>query len=90
LVWNGLVPDFANKNVRDTFGTYHYNAFIKAGISGFKLDECDNSDITRGDLNWSFPELSRFPSGIDGEKMHQLFGVLYQKFHFKKCIESKI
>ncbi len=45
------------------------------GISGFKLDECDNSDYTGG---WSFPELSRFPSGVDGEQMHSLFGLRYQ------------
>lgn len=79
LVWNGLVPDFVNPEVRNIFGHYHTKTFVEEGISGFKLDECDNSDITRGDLNWSFPELSRFPSGIDGEQMHQLFGVLYQK-----------
>ena len=79
LVWNGLVPDFVNDSVRNIFGNYHHHNFIQEGISGFKLDECDNSNITRGDLNWSFPELSRFPSGVDGEQMHQLFGFLYQK-----------
>ncbi|MFT3903020.1 MAG: glycoside hydrolase family 31 protein [Niabella sp.] len=79
LVWNGLVPDFVSKEVRNIFGSYHSKTFIEEDISGFKLDECDNSDIGSGGLNWSFPELSRFPSGVDGEQMHQLFGVLYQK-----------
>ena len=79
LVWKGLVPDFADTAARNIFGGYHEQTFIKEGISGFKLDECDNSDITRGEVNWSFPEISRFPSGIDGEKMHQVFGLLYLK-----------
>jgi len=78
-VWKGLVPDFADSTSRSIFGKYHEKTFIHQGISGFKLDECDNSDITRGNENWSFPELSRFPSGMDGEQMHQMFGELYLK-----------
>lgn len=77
LVWGGLVPDLADAGTRQLFGAYHDSTFVSEGVSGFKLDECDNSDITRGDQNWSFPELARFPSGIDGEHMHQLFGILY-------------
>lgn len=79
LVWNGLVPDFADSSARNIFADYHNNTFVKAGISGFKMDECDNSNISFGSDTWSFPELSHFPSGIDGEQMHQLFGLLYQK-----------
>ncbi|MCC8410144.1 DUF5110 domain-containing protein [Mucilaginibacter sp. UR6-1] len=79
LVWNGLVPDFADKQATKLFADYHQNTFVKQGISGFKMDECDNSNITMGDATWSFPEHSRFPSGMDGEQMHQVFGVLYQK-----------
>ena len=78
-VWNGLVPDFADSITRGIFGNYHEQTFINQGISGFKLDECDNSDISRGNVNWSFPEISQFPSGIDGEQMHQMFGELYFK-----------
>jgi len=78
-VWKGLVPDFADSTTRNIFANYHDQTFIHQGISGFKLDECDNSDIARGNENWSFPELSRFPSGIDGEQMHQMFGELYLK-----------
>jgi alpha-D-xyloside xylohydrolase len=48
---------------------------VSAGISGFKLDECDNSDFTG---NWSWPEVAKFPSGADGEQMHCLFGLRYQ------------
>ncbi|HKE22719.1 MAG TPA: glycoside hydrolase family 31 protein [Bryobacteraceae bacterium] len=75
LVWDGLVPDFLSPEAVRIFGDYHEREQIGLGISGFKLDECDNSDFTGG---WSFPELSRFPSGADGEQMHCLFGRRYQ------------
>jgi alpha-D-xyloside xylohydrolase len=74
-VWGGLVPDFAGAPAREAFGAYHGEKFVDSGISGFKLDECDNSDYTGG---WSFPECSAFPSGIDGEQMHSVFGLRYQ------------
>lgn len=74
-VWGGLTPDFADPAARRVFGEYHGKTFVDAGVSGFKLDECDNSDYTGG---WSFPELSRFPSGLDGEQMHNVFGLRYQ------------
>jgi alpha-D-xyloside xylohydrolase len=83
LVWNGLVPDFADPSASKIFGDYHKETFIKQGISGFKMDECDNSDLTRGNATWSFPEHSRFPSGINGEQMHQVFGIVYQKAIYK-------
>jgi alpha-D-xyloside xylohydrolase len=75
-VWGGLVPDFAGKPAREAFGAYHARTFIDPGVSGFKLDECDNSDFTGG---WSFPECSAFPSGVDGEQMHSVFGLRYQR-----------
>jgi alpha-D-xyloside xylohydrolase len=74
-VWGGLVPDFAGAPARKIFGEYHGKELIDLGISGFKLDECDNSDYTGG---WSFPEFAHFPSGLDGEQMHQVFGLRYQ------------
>jgi alpha-D-xyloside xylohydrolase len=74
-VWGGLVPDFAGEQARQAFGAYHAKTFIDEGISGFKFDECDNSDYTGG---WSFPECSKFPSGVDGEQMHSVFGLRYQ------------
>ncbi|MGB7266743.1 MAG: TIM-barrel domain-containing protein [Terracidiphilus sp.] len=74
-VWQGLVPDFAGAQGRDAFGDFHGKTLVDAGVSGFKLDECDNSDYTGG---WSFPEFSAFPSGIDGELMHSVFGLRYQ------------
>ncbi len=74
-VWGGLVPDFAGEPAREAFSAYHGKTFLDLGISGFKLDECDNSDFTGG---WSFPECSRFPTGVDGEQMHSVFGLRYQ------------
>ena len=75
-VWRGIVPDFAMEQARDIFARHHKERFIDMGIDGFKLDECDSSDYTGG---WSFPNASRFPSGLDGEQMHALFGVMYQQ-----------
>ncbi|ASU35941.1 glycoside hydrolase family 31 protein [Mucilaginibacter xinganensis] len=83
LVWNGLVPDFADPAASKMFGDYHKETFIKQGIAGFKMDECDNSNLATGTSNWSFPEHSSFPSGIDGEQMHQVFGIVYQKAIYK-------
>ena len=73
-VWGGLAPDFIQKEARQAFGDFHDREHIALGVSGYKLDECDNSDFTG---SWSFPELSKFPSGADGEQMHSLFGQRY-------------
>ena len=78
-VWKGLVPDFVNPEARKIFGDYHDKTFVSKGITAFKLDECDAADYKDAASQWSFPEISQFPSGIDGEQMHQMFGVLYQK-----------
>lgn len=85
-VWGGLVPDFVDAGARAAFGNYHGEALIDIGVDGFKLDECDNSDYTGG---WSFPELSSFPSGADGEQMHSLFGLGYQKALWEPFIQRK-
>lgn len=72
-VWRGLVPDFLYKDCTEKFGSYHQK-YIDMGIESVKLDECDNSDYT---LGWSFPDYAEFPSGLDGEEMHAVFGHLY-------------
>lgn len=76
LVWGGLVPDFATPEGRKIFADYHREKLVDHGIDGFKLDECDSSDFTG---SWSFPLSSEFPSGLDGEQYHSLFGTLYAK-----------
>ncbi len=76
-VWKGLVPDFATPEARKIFAEYHDQLLVAKGVSGFKLDECDNQPLSA--TPWSFPECSRFPSGLDGEQMHLLMGELYQQ-----------
>ncbi|MBN1396149.1 MAG: glycoside hydrolase family 31 protein [Pirellulales bacterium] len=76
-VWGGLTPDFATAEGRKIFSDYHAKNFVDKGVSGFKLDECDHQPLSS--TPWSFPEHSRFPSGLDGEQMHLLFGPLYQR-----------
>lgn len=75
-VWEGLVPDLSLPEARRVFAEHHKKAFVDQGISGFKLDECDSSDFVHS--NWSFPDITNFPSGMDGEQMHNQLGTLYQ------------
>ncbi|MGI4792462.1 MAG: TIM-barrel domain-containing protein [Janthinobacterium lividum] len=74
--FNGIVPDLSLPQARRSLAQQHGAAHVDAGVSGYKLDECDNSDFIG--RSWSFPECSRFPSGLDGEQMHSLLGVFYQ------------
>lgn len=85
-VWGGLVPDFAGSSARRIFGDYHGTQLIDHGVAGFKLDECDNSDYTSG---WSFPDMTRFPSGLDGEQMHALFGLRYQHAIWQQFLDRR-
>ena len=82
LVWNGLVPDFVNPKAAAVFADYHEKNLVDKGIASFKLDECDNSNIMDAKSTWGFPDMTMFPSGIDGEQMHQLFGSLYARTLF--------
>ncbi len=87
-VWNGLVPDFATPEGRELYGAYHRKTFLERGITGFKIDECDHSDYIASD--WSFPEYAGFPSGLDGEEMHSLFGLLSQQVLLEECERTGI
>jgi len=75
-VWEGLVPDFGDPAIRTAFADYHKKNVAISPVDGFKLDECDSSDMTG---SWSFPNLAEFPSGMDGEQYHSLFGTLYMQ-----------
>lgn len=86
MVWGGVVPDFATPEARKIFADYHRRTFIERGIDGFKLDECDSSDNTG---SWSFPLSAQFPSGLDGEQYHSLFGTLYAKTLLEALGENK-
>jgi len=77
LVWNGLVPDFASPQARKIFLKQNDAALFDRGIESVKLDECDYQPDSP--TPWSFPLATAFPSGLDGEVMHSLFGLLYQQ-----------
>lgn len=86
MVWGGLVPDFATDGAKNIFSEYHRKNLVEHGIDGFKVDECDSSDYTG---SWSFPLSSQFPSGLEGDQYHSLFGVLYAKTLLKALGENK-
>lgn len=77
LVFGGLVPDFATPQARRIFLEQNEAVLFSKGADAVKLDECDNQPDSAAP--WAFPEASVFPSGLDGELMHSLFGVLYQR-----------
>lgn len=77
LVWNGLVPDFASPQARKIFLKQQKVALLDRQVEGVKLDECDYQP--ESPTSWSFPLATAFPSGLDGEVMHSLFGLLYQQ-----------
>jgi alpha-D-xyloside xylohydrolase len=76
-VWNGLTPDFTLPEARRIFQEYHGRELVDKGISSFKLDECDAQPHQQ--RPWSFPDFAQFPGGLDGARMHNLFGLAYQR-----------
>jgi alpha-glucosidase (family GH31 glycosyl hydrolase) len=76
--WNGVsaLLDFTHPRGREWFKGELDRLVADYGVDGFKLDECDSSDNTG---SWSFPLHAEFPSGLDGEQYHSLFGTLYAK-----------
>ena len=70
--WGGYCPDLSMAEARDAIIAHHTERHVDAGVSGYKLDECD-------DDNWLFPDYAEFPSGITGEKLHQVYGALFQR-----------
>ncbi|MBU6411395.1 MAG: DUF5110 domain-containing protein, partial [Verrucomicrobia bacterium] len=77
LVWNGLVPDFATPQARRIFLKQNDAVLFNRQVEAVKLDECDYQP--ESPTPWSFPPATAFPSGLDGEVMHSLFGLLYQQ-----------
>lgn len=77
LVWNGLVPDFASPQARKIFLKQNNASLFDRHVESVKLDECDYQPESAAP--WSFPLATKFPSGLDGEVMHSLFGLLYQQ-----------
>lgn len=81
-VWNGIVPDLANKKAQQLLQNKLMQEHISIGVSGYKIDEVDGYD------RWIWPDVATFPSGIPAEQMRQTYGVLAQRTTtelFKKC-----
>lgn len=76
-VWHGLVPDYTLEEAREIYMKQHGTEHVDIGVSGYKLDECDGSELTRN--SWIYPAHAKFPSGADGEQMRQLYGLMIQK-----------
>ncbi|MBI3921882.1 MAG: DUF5110 domain-containing protein [Armatimonadetes bacterium] len=76
-VWGGLVPDYTLPEAREILKAQHEGTHLAAGVSGYKIDECDGSELTG--CSWMFPAHATFPSGHDGEQMRQVYGLLLQK-----------
>ncbi|GAA4853989.1 glycoside hydrolase family 31 protein [Paenibacillus vulneris] len=76
-VWHGLVPDYTLESAREIYMKQHETEHVDIGVSGYKLDECDGSELTRN--SWIYPAHATFPSGADGEQMRQLYGLMIQK-----------
>ncbi len=76
-VWGGLAPDYTLPEARKILENQHERAHLAAGVAGYKLDECDGSELTSG--SWMFPAHATFPSGLDGEQMRQVYGLILQQ-----------
>lgn len=81
LSMGGLAFDPMEPKGVKIYQGYHEKEFIAKGVTAFKIDECDRSTIKTAQ-GWSFPNLTEFPSGIDGEQMGQTYGYLLQKNMF--------
>jgi alpha-D-xyloside xylohydrolase len=66
-VFGGAVPDFTIAEARKLVSDQHRRDHLDAGVSGYKVDECDGFD------QWLWPDHARFPSGIPGFEMRQIF-----------------
>lgn len=73
-VWNGIVPDFMTSEATEIMGAHFNEELLGKGVSGFKIDEVDGYD------HWVWPDNASFPSGLDGETMRQIYGLLVQKW----------
>jgi alpha-D-xyloside xylohydrolase len=76
-VWGGVAPDYSLTEASELYMSQHDKEHVELGVSGYKLDECDGSELTRN--SWMFPAHAGFPSGHDGEQMRQLYGLMFQK-----------
>jgi alpha-glucosidase (family GH31 glycosyl hydrolase) len=72
-VWLGAVPDLNLPRVAEIIRAHHRRVGVDLGVSGYKIDEVDGFDV------WLWPDHARFPSGLSGDVMRQVYGVLWQR-----------
>ena len=72
--WNGMLPDYSLAETKKIMGDHFSRNAIDKGVSGFKMDENDGYDF------WVAPDVAKYPSGISGEQMRQIYGSLMQSF----------
>jgi alpha-D-xyloside xylohydrolase len=72
-VWLGAVPDLHIPEAATIVRQHHRTVGVDCGVSGYKMDEVDGFD------NWLWPDHAAFPSGIPGDQMRQVYGVLWQR-----------
>lgn len=72
-VWNGLVSDLTLPKAQQIYKNFFVKTHLDIGISGYKIDEVDGYD------QWLWPDVASFPSGLSGEQMRQIYGLLIQR-----------
>ncbi|HEV8303962.1 MAG TPA: TIM-barrel domain-containing protein [Gemmatimonadales bacterium] len=72
-VWTGLVPDFTLPDTRTAVLDLFEREHLALGVSGYKIDEVDGYD------RWLWPDDAVFPSGLSGEQMRQVYGLVLQR-----------
>ena len=71
-VWTGIVPDFTLTAAREAMLGLFQSEHLSIGVSGYKIDEVDGYD------RWLWPDHATFPSGLSGEQMRQVYGLVVQ------------
>lgn len=72
-VWAGVVPDLTLPVVQKLYKALFLQQHLSLGVSGYKIDETDGYDV------WLWPDGAKFPSGLSGEQMRQIYGLQFQK-----------
>jgi alpha-D-xyloside xylohydrolase len=72
-VWTGIVPDYSLPEARRLTSDLFQREHLRLGVGGYKIDEVDGYD------RWLWPDHATFPSGLSGEQMRQIYGVLMQR-----------
>ena len=71
-VWLGAAPDLQIPAASRALADFHKKEHLDLGVSGYKIDEIDGFDF------WLWPDHASFPSKLDGLRMRQIYGLLWQ------------